>query len=141
MGSAQNDGPVELEFPAKPAHLADVRKTVERLAAQTPLKRHEIEDFLTAVDEAVANAIRHGSPQGERNKVRVVCRNRPDTLSVEVQDEGTGFSAPHAPAMPGPEAMGGRGLPLMCALADTMEVASSSHGTRVTLQKSLKNGS
>jgi anti-sigma regulatory factor (Ser/Thr protein kinase) len=141
MGSTDNNGPVELEFPAKPEHLADVRKRVEQLAARTPLKRHEIDDFLTAVDEAVANAIRHGSPQGERSKVRVVCRNSPNTLAVEVQDEGNGFSAPSAPAMPSPEAMGGRGLPLMCALADSMEVASSPHGTRVTLQKSLKNGS
>ncbi len=141
MGSSENNGPIELEFSAKPEYLAEVRKLVQRIAAETPLKRHEIDDFLTAVDEAVANAIRHGSPQGERSKVRVVCRNSAGALSVEVQDEGKGFLVPGRPSMPGPEATGGRGLPLMCALADSMEVASNPRGTRVTLQKSAKNGS
>lgn len=127
---------MELKFPARAEHLLDVRKAVIRLGKGTPLRRDQIEDFLTAVDEAVANGIRHGSPRGEENFVHVYCQRQGDALSVEVRDEGGGFSVPRAPAMPGPEAMGGRGLPLMIALADRMEVKSSPHGTRITLHKS-----
>lgn len=127
--------PVELEFYAKAEHLADVRRLVERLAQKSSLNREQTADFLTAVDEATANAIRHGSPNGERSLVRVLCHSMPDALIVEVRDQGTGFSPPRDPAMPPPEAQGGRGLPLMCALSDMVEVASTPRGTTVTLKK------
>ena len=130
--------PIELEFYARPEHLSDVRRLVERLAAKSSLNREQISDFLTAVDEATANAIRHGSPQGERNLVRVVCHSMPDALIVEVRDQGVGFNAPASPEMPPPDAQGGRGLPLMCALADRVEVASTPRGTTVTLKKVAK---
>ena len=128
--------PVELEFFARAEHLTDVRRLVERLGQKTTLSREQLDDLLTAVDEAAANAIRHGSPQGERSLVRVVCHPLPSGLIVEVRDTGAGFAAPHNPTMPGPDAPGGRGLPLMCALADSVEISSSSKGTIVALKKS-----
>jgi anti-sigma regulatory factor (Ser/Thr protein kinase) len=125
-----------MEFSARAEHLAQVRKLVERLAARSDLHRDEVDDFLTAVDEAVANAIRHGSPRGgDHDSVRVTGRSLADALVVEVEDHGKGFAIPSAPVMPSPDAPGGRGLPLMCALADTVEIASDQHGTRVTLKK------
>jgi serine/threonine-protein kinase RsbW len=127
--------PDELEFPAKPEHLVDVRRRVQELAADTSLTRQDTDDLLTAVDEAVANAIRHGSPNGPKSRVRVSCQSAPTGLTVEVADQGKGFAVTVAPRMPGPEALGGRGLPLMCALADSVEVASGSDGTRITLKK------
>ena len=127
--------PVELEFFARPDHLAEVRKLVVRLAAKTRLNREEVEDFLTAVDEAAANAIRHGSPRGERSLVKVVCHTLPTALIIEVRDQGEGFSLTGSAAMPEPDAPGGRGLPLMCALADTVEIASNLKGTTITLKK------
>jgi anti-sigma regulatory factor (Ser/Thr protein kinase) len=127
--------PVELEFFARSDQLADVRKLVERLAAKTRLNKEEVEDFLTAVDEAAANAIRHGSPKGERSLVKVVCHTLPTALIIEVRDQGDGFAVPSAPSMPGPDAPGGRGLPMMCALADAVEIASSPKGTTITLKK------
>lgn len=135
MTNESSSVPVELEFYAKAEHLADVRRLVERLATKSSLNREQVSDFLTAVDEATANAIRHGSPQGERNLVRVVCHPLPDALIVEVRDQGTGFATSAMPAMPPPDAQGGRGLPLMCALADKVEVASTPRGTTVTLKK------
>ncbi len=127
--------PVELEFFARSDQLAEVRKLVERLAAKTRLNKEETEDLLTAADEAVANAIRHGSPKGERSLVKVVCHTLPTAVILEVRDQGTGFSVPKSPSMPEPEAPGGRGLPLMCALADAVEIASSPKGTAITLKK------
>jgi anti-sigma regulatory factor (Ser/Thr protein kinase) len=56
-------------------------------------------------------------------------------MIVEVRDQGDGFAVPGTTAMPGPEAPGGRGLPLMCALADAVEIASSPRGTTITLKK------
>jgi anti-sigma regulatory factor (Ser/Thr protein kinase) len=136
LGDGRDDtAPVALEFFARPDQLADVRKLVERLAAKTRLNKQESEDILTAVDEAAANAIRHGSPKGERSLVKVICHTLPTALIIEVRDQGDGFTLPGNTAMPEPEAPGGRGLPLMCALADGVEIASSPKGTTITLKK------
>ena len=133
--SEDKNTPVELEFYARPEQLMEVRRLVERLGKKTPLSRSELDDLLTAVDEAAANAIRYGSPLGTRDRVRVVCHLLQNGLLIEVRDNGNGFTAPHSPTMPEPEASGGRGLPLMCALADSVEIASSSRGTTITLKK------
>lgn len=125
----------DLSFPAHARHLSEVRRTVEQLAQQTRLSRYELNDLLTAADEAVANAIRHGSPRGAENTVWVTCRVEPDALMISVRDEGRGFSVPSHPEMPDPDATGGRGLPLMCALSDTVEITRQDGGTRVMLQK------
>ena len=130
-----NDQAADLSFPADARYLSEVRRTVERLARQVHLSQFELNDLLTAVDEAVANAIRYGSPLGAKNTVWVTCRVEGDTLVVSVRDEGSGFPVPSNPEMPGPEAVGGRGLPLMCAVSDTVEIARQNGGTRVTLQK------
>ena len=127
--------PVELEFFARAEHLSEVRKLVERLSGKTKLTRAQRTDFLTAVDEAVTNAIRHGSPNGERSLIRVSCHALPDSLIVEVRDEGPGFAVGAMPSMPSPESPAGRGLPMMCALADSVEIASSARGTAITLKK------
>ena len=133
--SAGESSAADLSFPADARHLIEVRRTVERLARHIRLNQAELDDLLTAVDEAVANAIRHGSPLGTKNTVWVTCRVTGDTLVVSVRDEGRGFYLPSDPEMPRPEAVGGRGLPLMCALSDTVEIARHNGGTRVTLQK------
>lgn len=128
----------EMDFSADARYLSEVRRTVERFASGTSLQRTEVDDFLTAVDEAVANAIRHGSPHDHGSRVHVLCERFADAIRVEVRDQGNGFAIPSSPKMPSPEASGGRGLPLMCALADRVEVASTDAGTVVTLQKLLR---
>lgn len=138
---AYNDphaAPVEIEFYAEAEHLVDVRRLVERLAGKTDLNRDQLMDLLTAVDEAVANAIRHGSPQGARSLVKVICHVLPSGLIVEVRDSGTGFTVPHSSRMPGPDSIGGRGLPLMIVLADSVEISATRKGTIVTLKKMIR---
>jgi len=132
------DHAVHLEFDARPEFLAEVRRLVERLGAETGLSSTQMEAFLTAVDEAVANAVRHGSPRGAQSRIRVRCEPLPGGLLVEVRDQGKGFVVPDRPPMPDPEAPGGRGLPLMCALADSIEITSGRKGTTVTLKKTAK---
>lgn len=127
------------DFNARPEILVEVRRLVEGAAQTMGLNREQISDLLTAVDEAAANAIRHGSPRGTDSIVHVRCYATPSGLAVEVRDEGKGFAVSGKPRMPAPDATGGRGLPLMIALADTFEVASTPHGTTVTLKKGTGN--
>ena len=140
-GAASPPGRLEMEFPASAERLSEVRRALEQLADGTRLSRMERDDLLTAVDEAVANAIRHGSPRGKESVVHVGFTATPAGIAVSVQDEGQGFTVPSAaPTMPGPEANGGRGLPLMCALSDRVEIASNNGGTRVSLEKKARGG-
>jgi anti-sigma regulatory factor (Ser/Thr protein kinase) len=132
------DHAVHLEFNARPEYLAEVRRTVEQLGAGAGLSSTQLEAFLTAVDEAVANAVRHGSPHGTQSRIHVRCQPLPSGLLVEVRDRGKGFVVPEKPLMPDPEAPGGRGLPLMCALADSIEITSGRKGTTVTLKKTTE---
>lgn len=124
------------DFPSRAEVLIEVRRMVEQAAAGTTLGREAIDDLLTAVDEAAANAIRHGSPKtGPNAFLRITCLNAPNSIEVRVRDFGTGFSVPESPVMPEPDAMGGRGLPLMVALADSVAIESTPSGSTVTLIK------
>ena len=124
------------DFPARAEILIEIRRMIEGIAEHTHLTKEQTEDLLTAVDEAAANAIRHGSPkEGPKSLVRIHCTGDTKSLRVGVRDFGRGFAVPESPTMPSPEATGGRGLPLMVALATAVEIASSPQGTEVTLTK------
>lgn len=124
------------DFPSLPEVLVDIRRMVEQAATRTRLGKEPLEDLLTAVDEAAANAIRHGSSSsGSQAILRVTCLDAPGFVEVRVRDFGTGFAVPEAPVMPAPDALGGRGLPLMVSLADSMAIESTPSGTTVTLIK------
>lgn len=124
------------EFPSRPDVLSDVRRMIDECAGQTTLSRGQTEDLLTAADEAAANAIRHGSPkEGPNARLRITCQYTAQWLEIRIRDFGRGFAVPEVPTMPAPDAMGGRGLPLMVALADSVAIASSPEGTTVTLVK------
>lgn len=124
------------DFPSRAEVLVEVRRMVEQAATRTKLDKESVEDLLTAVDEAAANAIRHGSPTtGPKALLRITCLDTPDWVEVRVRDFGAGFSVPESTAMPAPDAMGGRGLPLMVALADSVAIESTAQGTTVTLIK------
>lgn len=127
----------QFAFPSRADFAAEVRQAVAHWMATLGFGRTNVEDFQTAVTEAVTNAVRHGSPDGESNEFRVAAyRVRQMALAVEVTDSGRGLSNPDAhPIMPEPEALGGRGLPLMRELADAVEYALLEGGLRVRLLK------
>ena len=116
---------------------AEVRQAVAHWMDSLGFDLAQTEDFQTAVTEAVANAVRHGSPRGGADQLRVCgFRGADDAFAVEVADTGPGLAAPDAPpVMPAPDAPSGRGLPLMSLLADEMSVLPSEAGLRVRLVK------
>jgi len=103
--------------------------------------REATEDFQTAVTEAVTNAVRHGSPAGEADEVGITAHRTADgSLRVEVADHGAGVPPSRLPsAMPAPDALSGRGLPLMQHLADAVEFRPAAAGHSVVLLKRRPN--
>ena len=108
---------------------ARIRGAVDRLAAEHGLSAEATFDLKLAASEAVANALRHGSGNGRA--VDVTLRPLDGAIEVEVTDAGT-FARPG-----GIDPERGRGIPLMVALADEVEFASTGDGTRVRLRKRI----
>src|SRR5262245_55950154 len=69
MGDAETT--LSLSVSSTPTHLKRIRLVLDRLAKRVPLGDEEVQKLQTAVGEACANAITHGSPQGPRNHVTV----------------------------------------------------------------------
>jgi serine/threonine-protein kinase RsbW len=82
-------------------------------------------DFITAVGEAVANAIEHGV-HDPGCVFDVDARADPGSISVEIRSPGHWL-----PFTPSTER--GRGIPIMRSCANNLEVASTQEETRVTL--------
>ena len=124
-------------FPSAPDYAAEVRQAVAHWMDLLGFDRTQTEDFQTAVTEAVTNAVRHGSPGGDADQFRVSgYRRSDDVFVVEVADDGPGLpKIGTPPSMPGPDALGGRGLPLMHVLADGVVFQSSEDGLRARLVK------
>jgi len=80
------------------------------------------------VDEAMTNAIRYAGG----GSLRIV-RASGAGVTVEVCDQGPGIPPGTPVLMPSPQAVGGRGLPLIHLLSDQVEIHSGTAGTTVRL--------
>jgi serine/threonine-protein kinase RsbW len=94
-----------------------------------------------AVREAVTNAVLHGNKQDLSKAVRVLVKSSPESLEIDVHDEGTGFDPA---AIPDPTAAenilksSGRGIFLMRNFMDQVEwVVHPEGGTAVRMKKKL----
>ena len=117
----------DFEFKSLPDYAGEVRQALGHWMGALGFDRAAIEDFQTAVTEAVTNAVRHGSPQGAEDMFLVRgYRSSDDAFIIEVGDRGPGLrNSLVEPQMPSPEAIGGRGLPFMQLLADDVDYLSS----------------
>ena len=83
-------------------------------AAEFP--RQDVFAIRLALDEALANALKHGHRGDTTKKVRVRWRLRAEGMVLWVRDEGPGFDPSHVPDPLDEQALGrdaGRGLLLM----------------------------
>jgi anti-sigma regulatory factor (Ser/Thr protein kinase) len=109
--------------------VADVRRSLTACLLAAGFGGPRLDDFVTAINEAMTNAVRHGGGWGE---VRLW---RAEHLVCEVRDRGPGLADPLTvpSARPRPSANGGMGLWLAQELADSFDVRSGSDGVRVRL--------
>jgi anti-sigma B factor antagonist len=79
------------EFAADAKHMADARARVAEIVAPLGLGDSAVFDMKVAVGEALANAVRHGSPSGSSDMVCVEVRVYPERVDVVVTDRGCGY--------------------------------------------------
>jgi anti-sigma regulatory factor (Ser/Thr protein kinase) len=114
------------------SELARARELVAQEADEANLSSGRTTDLVIAVNEVVANSVRHGGGGG---KLRV-CR-KDDALVVEVRDCGQIDDPLVGQRQPAPLARQGRGLWMVNQLCDLVQIRSGPEGTDVRLQMSL----
>lgn len=127
----------EAEFPATPASLARARAEVCDMLEPLSIPEAVFFDIRVAVGEALANAIRHGSPRGDTDPVSVSVEAYEDRVVLVVADRGAGFDGDISPDGD-PYAASGRGVMFMRALMDRVDfVRQPGGGTAVTLVRHI----
>lgn len=87
-----------------------------------------------AVRESVVNAIKHGNRMDESRRVAVDFHLRPQTLEVQVRDQGTGFDPETVPDPLAPENLlkaYGRGIFFMRSFMDEVSYTFPARGGTV----------
>ena len=124
--------PVNLTLPPRSSFLPDIRRTAARTLQG--VDEEVVAEMLLALDEAVSNAIRHGSGGGGPVLVSV---DYDDTwVEMTVRDGGPTPSLPRLPAEPPPVLQtGGRGLWLILQLVDEVRMQRVGDGTQLVLRR------
>ena len=89
-----------------------------------------------AVEEALANAIKHGNHHDPGRSVRIRCLVSAERVRIEVADEGDGFSVSQVPNPTDPDRVefpSGRGIMLMRSFMSSVEF--NELGNQVTMEK------
>jgi anti-sigma regulatory factor (Ser/Thr protein kinase) len=120
----------ELWIRADPLELRTARRFAESAADDFGLDADARFRFTLAVNEAVANAIEHGSPSPD-GRVQLRISVHRDALSFEVRDWGRfSVSMPHQDKLQ----ERGRGLAMMATLVDEVDLKPSQDSTVVRLR-------
>jgi serine/threonine-protein kinase RsbW len=123
---------VNLTLPPTSSCLPDLRRSVALTLEDVDAA--VLADVLLALDEAVSNAIRHGSRAGE--PVLVSVESDGEWVEMTVRDGGPTPRLPRLPAEPPPVLQtGGRGLWLILQLVDEVRLQRIKDGTRLTMRR------
>jgi anti-sigma regulatory factor (Ser/Thr protein kinase) len=123
-------------LPAVPESAPLARAIVRDAAAEYGLGGEATWDIMLATSEAVANAVLHGSgcETDLDDGVLLIVEIDEHSISIEVCDCGS-FNAELRPAAQ--DDIGGRGIPIIAALADHFELVPEPSRTRVRFGKRL----
>jgi anti-sigma regulatory factor (Ser/Thr protein kinase) len=124
---------VQLRLHNDPFPTRALRAALDDLGARCGFSPTELFDLKVAATEALGNAIK-GSRNGRRVDVAVTPRDG----AIEVEVRNTGTFELGSPSLVGADSESGRGIPLMLALVDEVEFASTNEGTLVRIRKRLR---
>ncbi len=116
-------------WPATPEALVSVRRILRRWLAFHGADEEELHDIVVACQEACANAVEHAYGPGHAH-FDVEAEHRESRIRVTVRDQGR-WRPPRGTHR-------GRGLPLMRALMESVDVEHAAEGTVVVLERTLR---
>ena len=115
---------------------ADIQKEIQELWLARGMSDMDLPDMQLALEEGLANAIKHGNKMDPDKQVTVECFLNEDVVRVVIKDEGRGFNLDEVPDPTLPENLdkpSGRGVMLMKAFMD--DVLYNDIGNQLTFIK------
>ena len=117
-------------------------EAAEKMAAKAGFSEEDIHRISMAVREAAVNAVLHGNAYDPNKKMTVSCENTGESLVIKVADQGAGLDPEEIPDPLAPENLlkqSGRGIFLMRAFMDEVQIRKLEPGTEFTLIKHRGN--
>jgi anti-sigma regulatory factor (Ser/Thr protein kinase) len=121
---------LELELPATPAMLMRLRHALGRWLRGHAIEGDAVIEVTLAVSEACANAIEHAYGPS-RGRFRVRAELNAETIEVHVSDQGH-WRPPRG-------AHRGRGLRIMRAAMDRLDIYPDDYGTEIVMSRDLNS--
>ncbi len=121
---------LHLRLPAQPRTLAHVRRVLRRWLLARGADEGDVAEVTIAVSEACANAIEHAYAPGPAN-FQLDAAGRNGEVTVAVRDEGR-WRAPRGSNR-------GRGLSIMVAAMDDVQIERTETGTEVVMRRRLRH--
>ena len=129
-----------LSIPSTSDQLEVIDNVVEAMAADMGFGKDAIADLGICVTEAVMNSIEHAHKDRPELMINLTIECYSDRMKIVVRDHGKGFNENEIPDPTVPENMlntGGRGLMIMKAMMDEVDVKHFDDGTEITMVKKL----
>ena len=123
--------PVEslrIEVPAAAERLAEIRRRLAVWLEPIGVSDTGIADIVLVVNEACTNCIEHAYRGIDPGLIRVEANHDGGQIVVDIADHGVWQTPPSQPSTRG------RGLPIMRAVSDGVDVKSSPEGTTVRMR-------
>jgi len=129
---------IKLALPSNPRYLNLVRAVIGELAATQGLQSEEGRRLILAVDEALANVIRHAYLGDTQKPVEMTCQAFPDRLEFVLFDHGIAPDpARLAPHPLDDVALSGRGTYIIRSIMDGVSYERAPAGNILRLTKRL----
>src|SRR2546427_10491594 len=122
-------------LPAQPRYVGLARALLRVTALAAGFTEAQAFDVGVAISEAYTTVILHANTPWITLRYAI----QPHGITIEVEDDGEGFDIAILDHSYRPEAGGGRGMPLIRSLMDTVECHSSPMGTLVRMAR-LRGG-
>jgi PAS domain S-box-containing protein len=124
--------PLRLQLPARSAQLPAMRRLLGRWLRQNGLSANEVSEVTLAVTEACANAVQHAY-DGADGVLEMEASLGDGELTLTVRDFGS-----WKPEAGSDDDESGRGLQLMHALMDSVNVAATGDGTEIRMRRTTR---
>lgn len=119
--------PLRIEVPATADRLAQIRRRLLSWMEPIGVPEPVVADIVLAVNEAATNCVEHAYRDSDDGVIMVDATVEEERIVVSISDHGE-----WRPPSSGPTTRG-RGLPIMRAVGDGVDVAKSASGTTVRI--------
>ncbi len=129
-----------ISIPSSLEYLTNIDDFIEGILRGFEVEESTIADIAISVSELVNNSVSHGNKSDDGKTVSVSIAKKGNDIEIKIEDQGQGFD-PRAISNPLDEENllkdTGRGIFIVNALMDKVDVQTTKDGTITTITKSI----